>query len=148
MMTKAILRIVYVPEVTDVYVAEDGENFRKVVLKKQYPEGEQYAYEVSVIPGTSKVKFVAVPDGVEKYFWTYSDDVENDGSEIGNGDEMNTCIWSVPEDFSSKTNLYLEEGHREVDYGFDLRDLYFKKDRDDHPMHKEAFEIAREDVWG
>ncbi len=49
-------------------------------------------------------------------------------SPIGNGSEMNTCILSVPADIIDETRIYVEEGHEKVDFGYDLRDLYFKND--------------------
>lgn len=145
-MKSISMRIVFIPEITDVYVADDGQNYDKIVTEEMFQEHEDYVREISVIPGVSKIKFVAVPDGVERFYWTFSDDDRNDGSRIGDGPEMNTCVLSVPANTINGTNIYIEEGHEEVDFGYDLRDLYFKNDGKLNSPGRTAFEIVSEKV--
>ena len=145
-MKSISMRIVFIPEITDVYVADDGQNYDKIVTEEMFQEHEDYVREISVIPGVSKIKFVAVPDGVERFYWTFSDDDRNDGSRIGDGLEMNACVLSVPANTINGTKIYIEEGHEEVDYGYDLRDLYFKNDEKLNSPSRTAFEIIGEKI--
>ena len=137
------LRIYFIPVITDVSVAEDGENFEKIIPGKMHQEEDDYDCTVSVTPGVSRIRFTAVPDGVEHYFWTYSDDNGSEEKIIGDGSGMCVCEIAVPVNLPDGVTVYVEEGHKDVDFGFDHRDLYFKCESDAIPVKKEWFEILK-----
>lgn len=143
MKTKT-LRIYFIPMITDVYVAKDGSAFEKTTPYIMNHEDDDYECTVEFIPGVSKIRFSAVPDGVEHYFWTYSDDQGNEEKLIGDGSEMRICDMDVPDDIPDGVTIYVEEGHREVDFGYDSRDLYFKCDSGVVHIEEDMFEIKED----
>lgn len=142
MKTKT-LRIYFIPMITDVYVAKDGSAFEKATPYIMHHEDDDYECTVEVIPGVSKIRFAAVPDGVENYFWTYSDDQGTEEKLIGDGSEMRICEMDIPDDLPNGVTIYVEEGHRGVDFGHDSRDLYIKCDSDVVLIEEDMFEISQ-----
>ncbi len=145
-MSNISVTIIFIPDITDVFVAEDGLNYCEIITEELFQQHDDYSRNINVVPGVSKIKFVAVPDGVEHYYWSYSDDYSNDGTQIGEGPEMNTVVLSVPSDMCNETRIYVEEGHEGVDYGYDARDLYFKNDRGLNALDAGSFLITQEPV--
>ncbi len=145
-MSNTTVTIVFIPDITEVFVAEDGSNYCKIVTEELFQRHDDYSRDISVVPGVSRIKFVAVPDGVEHYYWKYSDDHSNDGTQIGEGVEMNAVVLTVPSDVLSGTRIYVEEGHEKVDYGYDVRNLYFKNDTGLNVLNKDAFLVVQEPV--
>ena len=137
------LRLYFIPGVTEVAVALDGKNFEKIILDKMHHEEDDYDRTVSVTPGVSRIRFTAVPNGIEHYFWTYSDDTGNEETLIGDGYEMSVCEMVVPENLPDEMTIYVEEGHREEDFGYDSRDLYFKSKACAVRVEQRVFSISR-----
>ncbi len=136
------LRIYYIPMVTEVSVAVDGKNFEKITPERMHHEEDDYDCTVSVNPGASRIRFTAVPDGVEHYYWTCSNDSGDEEKAIGDGSEMRVCEMLVPEDIPDGVTIYIEEGQKEEDFGNDSRDLYFKCGSSALNVRKEWFEIS------
>ena len=93
-MSNTTVTIVFIPDITEVFVAENGSNYCKIVTEELFQRHDDYSRDISVVPGVSRIKFVAVPDGVEHYYWKYSDDHSNDGTQIGEGVEVKKIFWS------------------------------------------------------
>ncbi len=143
-MNKIKLRICCVPMETALYVAEDGMNYSLALSERRVPEYDDKFYDAKVIPGVSKIKVINVSDGVDHNFWTYSNETEFDGAVIGEGNDLNSCIISVPGEAKDGTTLYIEEDSVESEYGYDHRDLFFKSEKDEFPLTAGMFELFHE----
>ena len=146
-MNNINLRICCIPMETALYVAEDGKNYFLALPESRVPEYDDRVYDVQVIPGVSKIKVINVSDGVDHNFWTYSNETEFDGAVIGEGNDLNSCIISVPSEAKEGTTLYIEEDSVESEYGYDHRDLFFKSEKEEFPLSAGMFELHHEVVW-
>ena len=66
---------------------------------------------------------------------------------IGEGNDLNSCIISVPSEAKEGTTLYIEEDSVESEYGYDHRDLFFKSEKEEFPLSAGMFELHHEVVW-
>lgn len=131
------MRLYYVPMITEIAVAKDGVSYERIVPDRLHPDHEDYVCMIPVIPGVTKIKFIALPDGVDHYYWVYSDDNGNESVPIGDG--KNACVVTIPDYYSGGVTLYIEEGHRKVDFGNDIRNLYIKNGEGHFSLDIEAF---------
>ncbi len=145
-MKKVELRIYYMASETDAYVAEDGENFVKIVPDRDYHDYDDYVCSVSVIPGVSRIKLVSESLDIDEYFWSFFEAEKGDCIYTANGDGANACVIRMPEDLKEKTTLYVEEGNYNVDYLYDSRIVYFKNEKEKVLLRSGMIDVICEDI--
>ena len=128
-MKKIELRFDYIPMETTVYVSSDGKSFEKIVTDN-IAEYDDFFCSLPVTPGVSKIRLVNISTDVDHYYWTFSDGEGHDTFPVKDGDDLNSCVITVPPSATDGTTMYIEEDKKSSEYGNDSRDIYFKTESD------------------
>lgn len=133
-------RIYYSPMDTDVYIAKDSENFENLETPDDKGYYEDFSVSFEAIPGITKLMLINNSGTFEEAFgWNFT--TGDKISMVGDGENLNICVITIPAEADMDTTLYIDNGGRRYGTDENSRTLYFKTEAKRFPFDINMFSL-------